>query len=134
MSDNLQFAHPCFRRDDQELLYHIKRNTGGTKQRNEDGSRTSGGGGVEDVYTKKMVTLPEDDLVVMIHELNIVRDRQASMKNTITQLTRFVICMRARSRHSFTHKPSIAEIIFFCGKKWRRFKLRIVSRTKTSAK
>ena len=81
--DNLHFLHPYFIKGKSHLLQHIKRNavkgTGNSKVKQEHASANN---------DKKSVSVPEDELICLLQELKIVRERQAGMKNTITQLTR----------------------------------------------
>lgn len=81
--DNLHFIHPLFLKGNFHLLQHIKRNavkgTGNTKVKPEPEIKDK---------DKKTVSVPEDDLIGLLQELKIVREKQSGMKNTITQLTR----------------------------------------------
>lgn len=110
-SDNLHFAHQYFIRGRYNLLQKIKRNAATNKQ------KVTGDGQKCQTTSGKNVILPEEDLIGLLQELKIVRERQSTMKNTITQLTRDNILLwqeMAALRNSYLkQKENVGKLVQF---------------------
>ncbi|KAI6178354.1 HSF-DOMAIN domain-containing protein [Aphelenchoides besseyi] len=115
-SDNLNFSHPHFLRGRQDLLHAIKRNYPTTKRTESIPIEQQP---PPPAYTlpRKTVSIPEEDLVCLLRELKIVRERQNSMRHTITQLTRDNILLwqeMAQLRNSNTkQQENVGKLVTF---------------------
>jgi transcription elongation GreA/GreB family factor len=104
-NDNLHFANQYFIRGQYHLLQKIKRNAAGTKQKlsQTNGLKTSATPG-------KTVTLPEEDLICLLQELKIVRERQSALSRDNILLWQEMAALRSSYRKQ---KENVGKLVQF---------------------